>query len=84
MDDVVRLGFAVVLLLVTLNVAMGFMAQPMAILRRAGVLRLVSRAVRWFLRNFQRGVVGLFRLVTSRRRRRVRRPLLGAFMRLFK
>ena len=87
MDDLVRLGFAVVLLLVALYVAIGFLAVPMAILRRTGVLRLArvaKRALRWLLRRCWRGLIWLVRCLTSRRRPRIRRPLAGAFTRLFK
>ena len=80
MDDAIRLGFGVVLLLVTLTVAVGFMAVPLMILRKAGA----PRVIRWVIRTSWRGLVGLFRLLKSRRRRWVRRPLAGAFIRLFK
>ena len=80
MDDVIRLGFAVVLMLLALSVAIRFMAVPMMILRKAGAVRVV----RWFIRTSWRGVLGLLRFLTSRRRRRVRRLPAGASMRLFK
>ena len=80
MDDVIRLGFAVALLLVTLYVAIGFLALPMTILRKTGVLRVV----RWGIRKSWRGLVGLIRLLKPRRRRRIPRALAGAFIRLFK
>ena len=80
MDDAIRLGFAVILMLLTLSMAIGFMAVPMMILRKTGALRVI----RWVMRTSWHGVLGLLRLVTSRRRRRVRRPLAGAFIRLFK
>ena len=69
MEDLVRLGVGLVLLLVTLSVALSFLAVPMAILRKSGVLRGVRRLVglAW------RGVAGLFRLLTGFRRRRIRR-----------
>ena len=86
MEDIVRLGFAAVLLIVTLYVALGFMAVPLMILRKAGVLRVV----RWITRKFWRGLVGLIRIpiriFNSRRRGRPRRalPLGRAIVRLFK
>jgi hypothetical protein len=80
MDDAIRLGFAVVLMLLTLSVAIGFMAVPLMFLRKAGALRVV----RWLSRKSWRGVLGLLRFLTSRRRRRVRRLPAGASMRLFK
>ena len=80
MDDVIRLGFAVILMLLTLSMAIGFMAAPMMILRKTGALRVI----RWVMRTSWRGVLRLLRLVSSRRHRRVRRPLAGAFIRLFK
>jgi hypothetical protein len=85
-DTIVRLGFAVALLIVTLYVALGFIAVPLMILRKAGVLRVV----RWIIRRSWRALVGLTRIarqiVNSRRRGRPRRglPLGRAIVRLFK
>ena len=85
-DTLVRLGFAVVLLLVTLYVAAGFMAVPLMILRKTGVLRVVRRIIR----KSWRALVSLFRIpvriLNSRRRGRPRRalPLGRAIVRLFK
>ncbi|NNK49851.1 MAG: hypothetical protein HKP01_13335 [Gemmatimonadetes bacterium] len=86
MEIIVRLGFAVVLLIVTLYVALGFMAVPLMILRKTGVMRVV----RWLVRKFWQALVGLLRLpiriFNSRRRARPRRalPLGRAIVRLFK
>ena len=80
MEHLVRLGFATLLLVLTLSLAFRFLAVPMALLRKAGALR----AVRWSCRKLWGGVVGLHRLLTARRRRKIRRPLGGAFIRLFK
>ena len=86
MDNLVRLGFAIALLLVTLFVAIGFMAVPLMILRRTGAMRVI----RWVIRTSWRMVVGLvripIRILNSRRRGRARRaiPLTRAFVRLFK
>ena len=86
METIVRLGFAVVLLIVTLYVALGFMAVPLMILRKAGAMRVV----RWAVRTSWRALVGLvripMRIINSRRRGRTRRalPLGRAIVRLFK
>jgi hypothetical protein len=85
-DTLVRLGFAVVLLLVTLYVAAGFMAVPLMILRKTGALRVV----RWIIRKSWRALVGLLqiakRIFNARRRGWPRRalPLGRAIVRLFK
>jgi hypothetical protein len=79
-DVVLRLAFAVVLMILTLYVAFSFLAVPMALLRKAGVLR----AVRWCVRASWRGLVWLFRLLKSRGRRRIRRFPARAFIRLFR
>lgn len=85
-DIIVRLGFAVALLIVTLYVAFGFLAVPLTILGKAGVLRVV----RWITRRSWRALVGVIRVikqtVNSRRRGRPRRalPLGRAIVRLFK
>ena len=80
MDYVVHLGFLIVLMLLALSMVIGFLAVPLTFLRKTGALRVV----RWFFRVCWLGVINLLRLATSRRRRRVRRPLAGAFIRLFK
>jgi hypothetical protein len=85
-DTLVRLGFAIVLLIVTLYIALGFLAVPLMILRKAGVLRVV----RWIIRKSWRALVGLIRIAkrifNSRRWGRPRRalPLGRAIVRLFK
>ncbi len=71
---------AVGLLAVASPMVIGFLAVPLTFLRKTGALRVV----RWVFRMCWRVVVGLIRLMTARRRRRVRRPLAGAFIRLFK
>ena len=81
MDELLlRMALAVVLMILVLYLAVGFLAVPMGILRRSGVLR----AVRWVLRTSRRGIRGVWQLLRSRRRRRIRRPLGGAFIRLFR
>ncbi len=86
MEDIIPLGFPIVLLIVTLYVVLGFLATPLAILRRAGIWR----AARWVLRTLFRALVGLvripIRILNSRRRGRPRRaiPLGRAVVRLFK
>ena len=85
-DILVRLGFAVALLLVTLSFAISFMAVPLMILRKTGTLRVV----RWIIRKLWRAFVGLFqiakRIFNARRRGWPRRalPLGRAIVRLFK
>ena len=69
MEPIIRLGFAIVLLLFTLSLAVSFLAGPLRVLRRAGVHRALRRVVRALLR----GLVSLMRLVIRRRRPRVRR-----------
>ena len=80
MDDLLRLGFVTVLLVLMLGLLAGFLAVPMMILRKTGVLRIARRTIR----GIWRGLVALFRLLRNRKRRKVRRPLAGAFIRLFK
>ena len=69
MDTIIRLGFAIVLLLVALSLALSFLAGPIGILRKTGALRVG----RWAAISTGRGAVGLFRLLTRRRRPRIRR-----------
>jgi len=85
-ETIVRLGFAVALLLVTLSFAISFMAVPLMILRKTGTLRVV----RWAIRKSWRAFVGLLqfakRIFNARRRGWPRRalPLGRAIVRLFK
>lgn len=69
MDTIIRLGFAIALLLITLNLALSFLAGPIGLLKRTGALRVG----RWALRSTARGVIGLSRLLPGRRRPRFRR-----------
>ncbi|HEY5626024.1 MAG TPA: hypothetical protein VIT93_06010, partial [Dehalococcoidia bacterium] len=69
-----------------LYIALGFLAVPLMILRKAGVLRVV----RWTIRKSWRAFVGLLqfakRIFNARRRGWPRRalPLGRAIVRLFK
>lgn len=69
MDAIIRLGFCIVLLLVTLGMAFSFLAGPIGILKKTGALK----AGRWAVRSTWRGLAGLFRLLLKRRRPRIRR-----------
>jgi hypothetical protein len=69
MDTIIRLGFCIVLLLITLGMAMSFLAGPIGILKKTGALK----AGRWAGRSAWRGTIGLFRFVLKRRRPRIRR-----------
>ncbi len=69
MDTIIRLGFAIVLLLVTLGLALSFLAGPIGLLRKTGAFA----AGRWTLRSTGRGIAGLSRLLLRRRRPRIRR-----------
>ncbi len=70
MTDLVRLGFGLVLLFVTLSIAMSFLAGPMGVLKRTGALKVA----RWFARAVWRSLVLAFQLVTKTRRLHIRRP----------
>jgi hypothetical protein len=69
MEPIIRLGFAIVLLLVTLNLAVSFLAGPIGLLKKTGALK----TGRWVIRSTGRGLAGLFRVLRGRRRSRVRR-----------
>lgn len=69
MDAIIPLGVCIVLLLVTLGMAMSFLAGPIGILKKTGALK----AGRWAVRSTWRGAAGLFRLLLKRRRPRIRR-----------
>ena len=69
MEPIINLGFAIVLLLITLSLAFSYLSGPMSLLRRSGALwalRRVGRALR-------RGSGSLLRLLLRQRRPRVRR-----------
>ena len=70
MDQFVALGLGIVLLLITLRIALSFLAGPMSFLRKTGV----TRGFRWMLRSLWRGAAGSLRLLVRGRRARVRRP----------
>jgi len=70
MEQLIPLLFGLFLLLVTLGIALSFLAGPMSLLWKTGVLR----GVRWTLRSLGRRVAGGFRLLVRGRRARVRRP----------
>ena len=69
MEPIINLGFAIVLLLITLSLAFSLLSVPMSLLRRSGALwalRRVGRAL-W------RALASLLGLFIRRRRPRVRR-----------
>jgi hypothetical protein len=68
-EAIIRLGFCLVLLLVTLGMVMSFLAGPIGILKKTGALK----AGRWAIRSLWRGTAGLLRLLLKRRRPRIRR-----------
>jgi hypothetical protein len=70
MEQLTPLLFGLVLLVVTLGMALSFLAGPMSLLRKTGVLR----GIRWTLRSLGRAVAGGVRLLVRGRRARVRRP----------
>lgn len=69
MEPLIHLGFAILLLLITLGLALSFLAGPIALLRKTGALK----AGRWMLRTLFQAIAVLFRLVFRGRRRRVHR-----------
>jgi hypothetical protein len=69
MDTIIRLGLGIVLLLVTLGMALSFLASPIGLLRKTGALK----AGRWAGRSAWRGLMGVIRLLFKRRRPRIRR-----------
>ena len=69
METIIPFVVAIVLLLMTLGMAMSFLAGPIGILKKTGALR----AGRWAVRSAWRGLAGLFRLLLRRRRPKIRR-----------
>ena len=69
MEPIINLGFAIVLLLIMLLMALSYLSVPMSLLRRSGALR----ALRFVGRALWRGLASLLRLLLRRRRPRVRR-----------
>ena len=69
METILRLGLAIVLLLVTLSLASTILDPPLRMLRRTGG----HRALRRVGRALGRMVVSLGRALTRRRRPRARR-----------
>jgi len=78
MNDIVLFSFAIVLLVVTLRFAFGYLALPMLLLRTTGAMRIV----RWVIRRSWRGLLSLISLIRVLRRRPIRRPGAGPFVRL--
>ena len=70
MELLISLLIGLVLLLITLGMALSYLAGPMSLLRKTGVLQ----GVRWALRSVARGVAASIRLLVRGRRARVRRP----------
>lgn len=74
MGPIIGLGFGIVLLLVTLDLALSFLGGQMGILKRTGALK----AVRWALRSVWRGLARLMPILLRGRRPRIRRGLSRA------
>jgi len=70
MEQLIALLFGLLLLLITLGLALSFLAGPMSLLRKTGVVRGVG----WTLRSLGRGVTSGVRLLVRGRRAQVRRP----------
>jgi len=68
--ELALLGLALLLLLLTLSVAMSYLAGPMAVTRKTGAFR----AGRWAARTGWRCLSGTVRAVSRSRRPRIRRP----------
>ena len=68
-EHIVTLGFAIVLLLSTLAMALAFLSGPLSLLQRAGA----HRALRRLGGGLWRALGALLRLLVRRRRPRVRR-----------
>jgi hypothetical protein len=68
-EPIINIGFAIILLLLTLSLALSFLSGPMSLLRRAGVHRAIMRLGGALWRALAYLVRGLFR----RRRPRARR-----------
>ncbi len=69
MEAIIRLGFAIVLLLVTLSIAISCLGEPIGFLKKTRALNVG----RWTVRSAWRGIAGLSRLLLRRRRPRIRR-----------
>ena len=69
MEPIINLGFAIVLLLITLSLAFSYLSVPMSFLRRSGALGALRRTGRSLWRVFG----SLLGLLVRRRRPRVRR-----------
>ena len=69
MEQLIRIGFALVLLAIALSIASSFLAGPLAVLKRFGVVALA----RWAVRSLWRAIKGLTRLLIRGQRRRIRR-----------
>jgi len=80
MDDLLRLGFGIVLLLVALSVAASYLSGPMSVVRKSGALKIGKR----LMRGVWRAVFGLAGFLMGNRRRRVRRPPGSSSIGLFK
>ena len=76
MEALIPLLVGLVLLLITLGMALSFLAGPMSLLRKTGVLQ----GIRWIVRSLARAVAAGVRLLVRGRRARVRRqPSRPAF-----
>ena len=80
MDLLISLAFSIVLLLMTFSLATKYLAGPLMVLRKLGVLKVG----RWLVVKLWRGIVAIYRALMGVRRRRIRLPRARAFIRLFK
>ena len=69
MEPIINLGFAIVILGITLSLAFSYLSGPMSLLRRSGAYRAVGRVGRALLR----GLASMVGLLIRRRRPRIRR-----------
>ena len=79
MELLIQLFFALVLLSIAWSLALSYLAGPMGMLKKTGVLR----AGRGASRLIWRGFVGIVRLLFGRRRLGIRRTRLRAPTRRF-
>jgi len=73
MENLVRMFFALVLLLFALSIALSYLSGPMSFLKKTGAMK-ASRA---FMRGSWRLLVFGFQLLTRSRQHGIRRPGAG-------
>ena len=72
MEPLIRIGFAIVLLLITLTIARNALGESMSVIKRAGAVTFG----RWFINSMFRHVSAMVRIAIRGRHRRVRPGLL--------